>query len=291
MLFLIRWIYRRYCAREPGPPDGGTSRSSSSGLAQGRLLLLLHQTRYEVISFMRNKQARFFTLFLPLALMVIFVGVFGSSTVGPDHVKASTYYVPGLCALAVIATSFMNLVISVTAQREAGILKRRRATPVPASVLVVGRVLSAMAVSLVVVTVLIAVAHLAYGTPVPLQAVPTIALMAIVGSVTFGVLGYAVSSLIGSSDAAQPIVQAIMLPLYFISGVFVPSVELPSSLQNVATFFPVEHLADAFRHAFHPAVHGSWPAWTNFAVLAIWLAAGLIVALRRFRWAPSNAAA
>jgi ABC-2 type transport system permease protein len=199
--------------------------------------------------------------------------------------------VPGLCALAVIAACFVNLVISVTAQREAGILKRRRATPVPASVLIVARALSAMVVSVIVVIALIVVACLTYGTRVPLGSVPAIALIAVIGSVTFAVLGYAVSTLIGSSDAAQPIVQAIMLPLYFISGVFVPTAELPSWLQNVAEFFPVRHLADAFHGALNPGVHGGGIGWSDLAVLALWLAGGLVVALRRFKWAPAAAAA
>src|SRR4029077_16457968 len=100
------------------------------GRAPGPVGLVLHQARYDLLGILRNRQARFFTLMLPLIFLVIFVGVFGNHTVGPDHVKASTYYVPGLTAMAVIAGSFVNLVISVTAQREAGVLKRRRATPV-----------------------------------------------------------------------------------------------------------------------------------------------------------------
>src|SRR6516165_4786785 len=91
------------------------------------LALVRHQTRYDLRAFRRNKQARYFTLILPLILLVLLVGIFGNNTVGPGAVKASTYYVPGISALAVIAASFVNLVISITEQREGGILKRRHA--------------------------------------------------------------------------------------------------------------------------------------------------------------------
>jgi ABC-2 type transport system permease protein len=100
------------------------------------ILLVLHQARYDLLGILRNRQARFFTLILPLLFLIIFVGVFGNHTIDGTNVKLSTTYVPGLSALGVIAASFVNLVISITAQRESGVLKRRRATPVPAWVLI-----------------------------------------------------------------------------------------------------------------------------------------------------------
>jgi len=289
MILLIRRLYLRYHAQRAGPPVESKAAATSS--ANGTLELVLHQTRYELLSFLRNKQARFFTLALPVVLLVLFLSLFGSGTVGPEHVKESTYFVPGIAAMAVVSASFVNLVISVIAQREAGVLKRRRATPVPAFVLIVGRALTVMAVSLTVLAVVLAIGRFGYEVQVSVQALPAVALTAIVGSVTFCIVGYAVSTLIGSSDAAQPIVQAVVLPLYFISGVFVPGVELPTWLQRVAELFPVQPLADGLHHAFGPAGQVSAVAWGDLSVLALWMAASLVVALRRFRWAPTAAGA
>jgi ABC-2 type transport system permease protein len=126
---------------------------------------------------------------------------------------------------------------------------------------------------------------------VPAEALPAIALTAVIGSISFCALGYALSTLVGPADAAQPIVQAVTLPLYFISGVFVPGVELPSWLQHIAGFFPVQHLADALHHACAPTVQGIGVAWGDLGVLALWAVAGLVITLRRFRWAPVTAAA
>ena len=98
--------------------------------------LVLHQSRYELLTFARNRQGRFFTVLLPVIFLVIFVSIFGNELVGPEHIKSSTYYVPGIAALAVLTASFSNLVISITTQRELGVLKRRRATPAPASVMI-----------------------------------------------------------------------------------------------------------------------------------------------------------
>ena len=253
--------------------------------------LLLHQARYDLRAILRNRQARFSTVALPVIMLVVFVGVFGSDRVGPDHVRAATYYVPGLAALAVIASSFLNLVISVTAQRESGVLKRRRATPAPAWVIVGGRTLAAMAASIATAAVLLAVGRVSYGVRMPASALPAVALTAVVGSLAFCAVGYALVTLIRSADAAQPMVQATTLPLYFISGVFIPNVNLPGWLQRIAEVFPVERLADGLHHAFAPGVHGSGIVWSDLGVLVVWAALGLAVAVRRFSWVPATATA
>ena len=261
----------------------------TTAAARGPVALVLHQARFDLRGFLRNRQARFFTLALPLLFMVIFNGVFGNDVVGPGPMKASSYYVPGIAALGVIAASFVNLVISITAQREGGILKRRLATPVPAWVLVGGRTLTAVGVSLVVVAGLLAFGRLVYGVKLPTSALPGIAFTAIVGSITFCVLAYAISTVIQNEDAAQPTVMAIMLPLYFISGIFIPNINLPSWLQHVASVFPVQHLADGFRHAYVPGAHGVGIVWSDIGVLAIWAVIGAAAAVRRFSWLPKTA--
>jgi ABC-2 type transport system permease protein len=253
--------------------------------------LILHQARYDLLAFLRNPQSRFFTLALPVIFLVIFVSVFGNNKVGPQNVKASTYYVPGLMALGIIAGSFVNLVISVTAQREAGVLKRRRATPVPAAVLIAGRALTAIFIAIAVMTVLLLIGRFGYGVRLPVSTLPAVILTAIVGAVSFCCLGYALTTAIKSADAAQPMVQAIMLPLYFISGVFIPNVVLPRWLRDVAEFFPVQHLAHGLRRGFDPMTHGSGIVWGDLGVLLLWGIAGLAVALVRFNWTPAAATA
>jgi ABC-2 type transport system permease protein len=253
--------------------------------------VILHQFRYDLLSFLRNRQSRFFTLVLPILFLVIFVSVFGNDKIGPENVKASTYYVPGICALAIIAGSFVNLVISVTAQRESGVLKRRRAAPVPASVLIAARALTAIVVALATMTVLLLIGRFGYGVKLPTSTLPAVILTAVVGAITFCCLAYALTTFIKSEDAAQPMVQAIMLPLYFISGIFIPKVNLPAWLQDVAAFFPVQHLADGLHHAFDPATRGTGIIWSDLGVLALWAAVGLVVALRRFTWTPATATA
>jgi ABC-2 type transport system permease protein len=246
--------------------------------------LVVHQTRYDLLTFARNRQARFFSVLLPVTFLVIFASVFGHQLIGPEHIKASTYYVPGIAALAVLTASFSNLVISITTQRELGILKRRRATPAPAGVVLAGRAITSLVVSLGVTSVVITIGAIAYGVHVVPGALGALALSVAVGSLAFACLGYALTTVIGSADSAQPATLAISLPLAFISGVYIPSVNLPTALQHVAQAFPLQHLVAALSRAFLPG--GTGVAWTDLAILAGWGLCGLALALRRFRWAP-----
>jgi ABC-2 type transport system permease protein len=95
-----------------------------------------------------------------------------------------------------------------------------------------------------------------------------------------------VASLIHDQDAAQPVTQGIMLPLYFISGVFVAVSTLPRWIVDVADIFPVRHLAAALLTAYNPHTHGAGLALTDLLVIAAWGGVGLLVALRRFSWLP-----
>jgi ABC-2 type transport system permease protein len=105
--------------------------------------MVLHLFGYDLRAFLRNRQSQFFTLALPGLFLVIFASVFGGSghttQVAGGPISTSVYYVPGIIALGIIAACFGNLVASVTAQRERGVLKRRRATPVPAVAVIAGR--------------------------------------------------------------------------------------------------------------------------------------------------------
>ena len=289
MIILVRLLIRWY--RERRAPVQGAPRPRAGTRNTGPVGMVMHQARYELLSFARNGQARFFTILLPLLFLVIFVGVFGNTPVGPMHVRSATYFVPGIAAMGVMAPSFTNLVISITSERESGILKRRRATPVEAWVLIAARTLTAMAVSMATVAILILVGWLAYGVQLPASTIPGVVVTGLAGSATFCILGYALASVIGSADAAQPMVQAITLPLYFISGVFIPNISLPGWLQSVASVFPVQHLADGLHNAFNPGVHGTGIVWADLGMLALWAVLGLAVALPRFSWSPAAARA
>lgn len=252
--------------------------------------LVAHQFRYDLLAFARNGQARFFTLALPTAFLLIFATIFRARTVPVPGglIHTSVYYVPGIMALGIIQAAVSNLAFSVTTQRESGVLKHRRATPVTASALIAGRALTAATVSLAMAIVLAVIGWIGYGAHIPVGHLAALVVTAGVGAVSFGCLGFALTTLIRGSDSAQPVIAALTLPLYFISGIFLPSTLLPPWLLRVAGFFPVRHLEHALLTAYNPFSAGSGFAVGDLLIMTAWAATGLFVAIRRFRWTPQS---
>ena len=142
---------------------------------------------------------------------------------------------------------------------------------------------------MLVTAVVIAIGNVAYGVHVADAAIGALTLSVAVGSLALACLGYAASTVISSADSAQPAVLAITLPLSFISGVFIPSLRLPSALQQIAEVFPLQHLVVALDRGFLPVSTGV--AWGDLAIVAVWGLAGFALAMSRFRWTPAAAAA
>jgi ABC-2 type transport system permease protein len=255
------------------------------------LRLVRHQTSYELRMFWRNKQSRFFTIALPILFLVIFATIWHNDTVkvAGGEIDESVYYVPGIMTLGILSAAFNNLIISITAARESGIYKRRRATPVAASVLIAARALTAVVVALAMTAALLIIGWAAYGANVPGRTAAALAVGVIVGATSFCCLGFALASVIRDADAAQPLVQAVTLPLLFISGVFIPTSIMPHWLSDIANVFPVRRLANALLTAYNPYTTGAGFSWTDLLIVAAWGAVGLFVAIRRFSWVPLGA--
>ena len=252
--------------------------------------LVAHQTRFDLRAFARNREARFFTMLLPLIFLVIFAAVFGNDTVTVDgrEIKQTTYYVPNLMALAIVSAAVQSLVIAVVTQRESGILKRRRSTPVPAWALIGGRALTSVVIVFANFATLALVGAVLYGVALPGRTLPATLFTVALGGASLCCVGFAIATFVRSEDAATPVVQAITLPLFFISGVFIPDDAIPDGLLAVASVFPVRPLAQALLEAYDPATTGAGFAWGHLAVVAAWGVAGLAVAARRFKWTPQG---
>jgi ABC-2 type transport system permease protein len=144
-------------------------------------------------------------------------------------------------------------------------------------------------VSLVLVVAIVVIGRIAYGVRVPDSTLPGLVLAVALGAACFCCLSFAVASFIRNEDSAQPVVQATMLPLYFISGVFIPKNQIAPTLHDIGSAFPVSHLNNSLFKAFDPSTTGAGIAGHDMLVVAIWGVAGLVIALRRFSWAPRGA--
>ncbi len=248
--------------------------------------LVLHQFRYDQKAFWRNPASVFFTVMFPVLFFVILAVVFGSETVHVrGGVEATTYYVPAIMTLAIISATMQTLAMTLVIAREDGRLKRGRGTPMPAWVFIAGRIGNSIVVALLMLILLGAIGAAFYGVDIPWDRLPAILLTLVVGAAAFCCLGIALTAAIPSQDAAAPIVNALLLPLYFLSGVFIPEDQLPDGVIHFADIFPIRHFFDAFLDAYVPGA-GPSVSWDNLAVVAVWGVAGIVLAVRFFRWSP-----
>ena len=249
--------------------------------------LAAHQFRYDQKTFWRNPASVFFTVMFPVMFLVIFDLVFGGGDpIRELGVSISTYYVPAIIVLAVISATFQNLAMTVTIDREFGILKRGRGTPLPSWVFFAGRIGNSLVVSFLMLALLAAIGRIAYGVAVPWERLPAVIVTLAVGAATFCCLGLALTGLIPSQSAAAPITNIAIFPLYFLSGIFIPESEIPAGVLHVADAFPVRHFFEALFAAWSPLTRGTGFDWGSLVVVAAWGVAGFLIALRSFTWTP-----
>ncbi len=252
------------------------------------LVLALRQIRYENRAFWRNPAAAFFTVVFPLMFLVIFNLLFGNDTLElpQGDVKTSTFYVPAIAAMSVISACYTNIAIGICFSRDQGLLKRIRGTPLPSWAFLLGRIGQATLVALLLVVIVTVAGALVYDVDVPTNAMPAFVIAVVVGAATFSTLGLAVTGLIPNADASPAVVNASVLPLLFISDVFIPLQDAPAWLTTVADIFPVRHFSLALQAAFNPFEQGSGFEWLHLGIMVAWAAGGLILAIRFFTWEP-----
>jgi len=251
--------------------------------------LAFRQARFELLSFSRNPAAAFFTFVFPLMFLVIFTVVFKSGDgiqVKGGKVNNATFYVPGIIALSLVNACYTNIAMTVSIQRDKGILKRIHGTPLPSVSYFSGRIIQAIVVALILVALVFAFGYVFYSVDLPTSKLPAFIVALVVGAGALCALGLAVSVIVPNEDAAPAVVNGTILPLLFISDVFFSTENAPDWLKTFANLFPLNHLATALHQAFNPNLSGGGFAWRDLAVVAAWGVAGVVFALRRFSWEP-----
>jgi ABC-2 type transport system permease protein len=246
--------------------------------------LALKQVAWTNRAFWRNPAAAAFTVAFPLMFLVVLTLLFGQGEVTVVGVRISSglFFVPSIAAFGVITACYTNIAMSVTIQRDAGLLKRLRGTPMPPGAWLGGRVIHATSVGVFLVALCVAYGAAFEGLEVTASILPGLALTVLVGSAAFAAMGLAVTAAIPTADAASAVVNATILPLFFISNVFVPLHDPPAWIDAIGAFFPVRAFADSMQSA----VLGQGVAWSDLGWVFAWGVLGLAVAVRWFRWEP-----
>lgn len=250
--------------------------------------LVVRQFRFENISFWRNPASAFFTFVFPLLFLVIFTTIFSGDAATPElgrAINSATYYTASILAFGVISACYTNIAISVVFARDEGLLKRVRGTPMPGWAYLLSKVVHAVFVQILLVVITVTFGVLAYDVSVPTDTIVPFTVTLVVGAAAFCSLGLAITSVIPNFDAAPPIVNVTVLPLLFISGVFIPVEAAPEWLTTIADIFPVKHFLDALFASYLGTPDTAWQG-SDLLITGIWALAGLALATRFFSWEP-----
>lgn len=254
--------------------------------------LAIREFTFDQKSFWRDPQSVFFTVGMPLLYLFIFATIFGSGTTTmpgqAGRITGTEFYVAGIIVIGVISATFMYLASELVLERESGNLKRLRSTPLPTAVFIAGYVATALLMAVLLSALVVALGRIAYGVPIPSTTMPAFVVTLLVGAASFSCLAFAFTLAIKQQRAANAMLTAVTLTLFFISGNFFSVEKAPAALTTIAKLFPVRHFNTAVITAFNPHTTGAGFQWGDIGVIALWGLVGLLIAVRFFRWQPTG---
>ncbi len=239
--------------------------------------LAWRQYRLERRLFWRNPSAAFFNFLLPL----LFLAFFGAILHGNQH--DLNIIVPGIAGMAVMSTTFTALAFNMTFLREQGVLKRIHGTPIPSGSYlcgIAGNAVTNTAVQIIIITV---AGRVFFGTGWPRDWIELIVFVA-AGVICFASLGVAFSHVIPNFDSAPAYVNAVFLPVIFVSGVFYDASKAPAFIKGIAEALPLIHLINGLSAAMVKSNSGLSDNLDSLGVIAAWAVLGIFFAIRGFSW-------
>jgi ABC-2 type transport system permease protein len=247
--------------------------------------LFTHELRAQQRLFWRSRELAFFTFMFPVILFVLLGSVYGKDRV--EGFKGSNYLLAGMLGYGLVATTFAGLAILLVIRRESGVLKRLRATPLPAPTYIAALLASTLVVYAIEAVTLVLLGRLLFGTALPSR-VGSLTVALAIGALAFAALGLGVASIVRSAEGSSAVVNAIYLPMAFISGSFFSPHDFPQFLRVIADVLPLTFFIRLVRDVMlsHEQI---WSQPGDIAAVAAWGALGAVVALRAFRWEPREA--
>jgi ABC-2 type transport system permease protein len=245
--------------------------------------LFVHELKAQQRLFWRSRELAFFTFALPVILYFLLGSVYGDDEV-IEGVPGADYLLAGMLGYGAASTAFAGLAILLVVRREQGILKRLRATPLPASTYLAAVLSSIVLIFALESVLMVVIGRVGFDTELPDRFV-SLALALLLGAVSFAALGVGLSGLVRSAEGASAVVNAIYLPVSFISGAFFSPASFPAFLEAIANVLPLTYFIELVRDVM---LHGSeiWDEPAAVGVVAAWGVAGLVAAIRSFRWEP-----
>lgn len=242
--------------------------------------VFLAQSGFESRMMARRREVVFFSILLPAMFMLLIGSTYGSQTAS-NGVKIINYLLPGYVVMAIMSVALISLGIMTANERQYNILKRLGATPLPRSMLLLGKLVSISLVVIAAILLLLAMGIGMYGVTIKGSAL-VIALVVLLGIVVFAMMGLMVGGMV-KAEAAPAILNAFYFPLLFLGGAIIPLSQMADWLQQIGKLLPSYHFTNALIEVMVNGA-GLTDIWGNLLAMAVWGAACLVVASRTFKW-------
>lgn len=254
---------------------------------RGLVALVLRETRWEQLAFWRNPAAAIFTGAFPVMFLIIFGSLNHNSRIGfYGGIRSNQYFVPAIISFSVMSACYTALAMQMVNRRETGLLKRMRATPVPAWVVISSQILNALVVAALVSLLVGLLGVLLYGVHIYWARMPVFLLVMLLGGLSMAALGMLVGSLVPNLDAAPGIVNFIFFPIVFLSGTFYP-INPSSAVARIMQWLPLRPFTLSMFRVFDPR-GGPVVGLRDLLVLTAWGIGAAVLATRIFRWEPRH---
>jgi ABC-2 type transport system permease protein len=243
----------------------------------GPLPVLAGQLRYQLLLLVRNPNALMAGVVLPVLLLVL---------AGSQHARLPVATLAGRVVLGVTLLAYLTHAAGLVAAREAGVLKRWRATPLPRWCWFAGRIAATWLVALASGAVTVAAGVTLYHARLGAGAAPSLLVALTLGALAWAGVGTAVTAFIPTAEAAQPLLSLSYFPVMLLSGVLGGFNLAPGWLATVLGWLPGRPTVDAVTRALEVTGGGLSLPGRDLAVLAAWAVGGLLASVALFRWEP-----
>ncbi len=245
----------------------------------------LKLTRVELKLFLRDPFATVFTLVLPLIMLLLLAAVFGDTPAGETEngrltfrgVPGADYYMTASIVLVIAAIGLLTVPIHLAGYREVGILRRFRASSIPAWALFGSQIAVALAVATVGSLVMLLVAKVVYQTQSP-ESIAGVLVAFIAVTLCFAAVGFLLASLVPTARATQGISLILFFLFWMLSGTGPPRAVLPDSVRTLTDAIPLTHALIAIQDPWY----GLGWNWVELGILAAFTVGTAIPALVLF---------
>jgi ABC-2 type transport system permease protein len=232
--------------------------------------------------YLREPIGTFFTLAFPALLVLLFGAIYGNEPTelfgGYGSMDIS---MPGYTGMILATVALLSIPINISTQRETGVLRRLRATPLRPLVYILADLTTNLAITLLGMLGVVLLGWLIYRVRFEGQVIPLILGVIYCGLAMFS-LGYLIAGLAPNARAAQVIGMLLLYPMLFLSGAGFPLELLPASMQRVSNFLPLTYVVRLLRGLWFGV---PWSElWLPTLVLGVIMVVCSILAARFFRW-------